>query len=95
MNAPNDNTVTSRLRAWWASPPRSGLRRFIAPYEYRRLFFFGVGRIIGGVVAVVAAHFCFSYQAYAWGAFFLAIGALNILGGAWFVSITRSPGYRT
>jgi hypothetical protein len=43
MNAPNDNSAPKSLRRWWLTPPRTGIRRFIFPYEYRHLRFFGVG----------------------------------------------------
>jgi len=95
MNAPNDNTARRGLRAWWASPPRSGLHRMIAPYEYRHLRFFGVGRIIGGCVAAAAGFICLAYHAYPWAAFFLVIAALNLAGGSWFVSIASSASPRT
>lgn len=93
-NAPNDNTAAGRLRAWWASPPRTGLQRLIAPYEYRRLRFFGTGRIVGGCVAAAAGLVCLSYGAYAWAALFLVIGALNLAGGSWFLTIARSASAR-
>jgi hypothetical protein len=94
MNGSNDNTAPRGLRGWWASPPRSGLHRMIAPYEYRHLRFFGVGRIIGGCVAAAAGIICLSYSAYAWAAFFLVIAALNLAGGSWFVSIANSKATR-
>ncbi|HEX9065910.1 MAG TPA: hypothetical protein VF843_12440 [Streptosporangiaceae bacterium] len=37
MNAITDRSATTRLARWWGSPPRSGLQRLIAPYEYRHL----------------------------------------------------------
>jgi hypothetical protein len=97
MNAnSNDNTASRGLRGWWASPPRSGLHRMIAPYEYRHLRFFGVGRmVIGGGVAGAAGLICLSYQAYPWAAFFLVIAALNLAGGSWYVSIANSKSPRT
>ena len=39
MNAHNDNTAAKGLRGWWASPPRTGMRRLIYPFEYRHLGF--------------------------------------------------------
>jgi hypothetical protein len=75
MNAPNDNTAPKGLRGWWLTPPRTGFRRFIFPYEYRHLRFFGVGRIAGGIVAATAGVICLSYGVYAWAAFFLVIAA--------------------
>jgi hypothetical protein len=61
MYARNDNTAPKGLRGWWASPPRSGLRRLIAPWEYRHLRAFGVTRIAGGSVAAAAGVVCLSY----------------------------------
>jgi hypothetical protein len=95
MNANNDNTAPRGLRSWWASPPRTGLQRMIAPYEYRHLRFFGVGRIIGGSVAAAAGFICLAYQAYPWAALFLVIAALNLAGGSWYVSIDNSKTPRT
>ena len=54
MNAFNDNTAAKGLGGWWASPPRTGMRRLIVPYEYRHLRFFGTTRIAGGSAAAAA-----------------------------------------
>ena len=90
MNAPNDNTAPRGLRGWWRSPPRTGLRLLIAPYEYRHLRSFGVTRVAGGCVAAAAGLICLSYGVYGWAAFFLVIAALNLTGGGWFLTIDRS-----
>jgi hypothetical protein len=90
MNAPNDNTATKGLRGWWASPPRTGLQRLIVPYEYRHLRFFGTGRMAGGSVAVAAGVLCLASGVYGWAALFLVLGALNLAGGSWYLSIARS-----
>jgi hypothetical protein len=90
MNAANDNTAPKGLRGWWLSPPRSGLELLIAPYEYRHLRLFGVGRITGGCVAATAGVICLAYGVPGWAAFFLAIGALNLAGGYWYISILRA-----
>jgi hypothetical protein len=95
MNAPNDSTAPRGLRGWWLTPPRSGMQRLIFPYEYRHLRFFGIGRIAGGTVAAAAGVVCLSYGVYAWAAFFLVIGALNLAGGSWYINIARSPSPRT
>ena len=95
MNAPNDNTAPKGLRGWWASPPRSGLRRLIAPWEYRHLRAFGVTRIAGGSVAAAAGVVCLSYGVYGWAAFFLVLAALNLAGGYWYLTIVRSASART
>ena len=41
MHVSNDNTASKGLRGWWASPPRSGRRRVISPWEYRRIVLAG------------------------------------------------------
>ena len=89
MNAPNDSAAHG-LRGWWLSTPRSGLHRLISPWEYRHLRAFGVTRVFGGGVAAAAGAVCLSYRVYGWAAFFLAIGALNLAGGCWFLTIDRS-----
>jgi hypothetical protein len=95
MNAPNDHTAPKSLRGWWLTPPRTGTRRLIFPYEYRHLRFFGVGRIVGGIVAATAGAICLSYGVYSWAAFFLVIGTLNLAGGSWYINIARSASPRT
>jgi len=94
MNAPNDNTVVTGLRGWWASPPRPGLQRLINPWEYRPLRGFGVTRVAGGSVAAAAGIICLGYGVYGWAAFFLVIGALNLAGGYWYLTIDRSASAR-
>jgi hypothetical protein len=95
MHASNDNTAPKGLRGWWASPPRSGMRRLINPWEYRHLRVFGVTRIAGGSVAAAAGVVCLAYGAYGWAAFFLVVGALNLAGGCWYITIARSESART
>jgi hypothetical protein len=95
MNAPNENAAPKGLRGWWLSPPRSGMQRFISPWEYRHLRLFGVTRIVGGCLATAAGVVCLSYSVYAWAAFFLLLGAANLAGGYWFTSIARSAPPRT
>jgi hypothetical protein len=95
MNAHNDNTAARGLRGWWASPPRKGLARFIYPWEYRHLRAFGVLRIVGGSIAAAAGLICLSYAAYGWAAFFLAVGALALAAGFWYLSMARSEPSQT
>ena len=95
MNARNANIAAKGLRAWWLSPPRQGMQLLIAPYEYRHLRVFGVGRIAGGSAAAAAGMVCLSYGVYSWAAFFLALGALNLAGGCWYVTIARSAPARS
>jgi hypothetical protein len=91
VNGRNENGTPQRLRAWWRSPPRSGIQRLIAPPEYRHLRAFGVTRIAGGVVAAAAGIVCVSYAAYGWAAFFLVVAALNLAAGSWELTIARRP----
>ena len=95
MNGPNDNTAAGRLRRWWSTPPRPGLQRMINPWEYRHIRHFGVMRIAGGSVAAAAGLICLAYGVYGWAAFFLVIGALNLAGGYWFLTIARSATAQT
>ena len=95
MDAPNNNTAAKRLRQWWLTPPRPGLQRLIHPWEYRRLRRFGVTRVAAGCVAAIAGVICLSYGVYGWAAFFLVIGALNLAGGYWYLTIDRSAPART
>ena len=90
MNARNDNTAAKGMRGWWLSPPRSGMRRLINPWEYRHLRAFGVTRIAGGSVAGGAGGVCHAYGVYGWAAFFLVLAGLNLAGGYWYLSIDRS-----
>jgi hypothetical protein len=95
MNAPNDSTAAKGLRGWWASPPRTGMQRLIVPYEYRHLRFFGTTRIAGGSLAAAAGAICLAYGVYGWAAFFLVLGALNLAGGTWYLTVARSATART
>lgn len=90
MNASHDHTTPRGLRGWWLTPPRTGLQRLIYPFEYRHLRPFGVTRIVGGCVQAAAGFICLAYGANAWAAFFLVIGALNLAGGYWYLTIDRS-----
>jgi hypothetical protein len=66
------------------------MQRLINPWEYRHLRAFGVTRVFGGSVAAGAGVICLSYGVYGWAAFFLAIGAGNLAGGSWYLTIDRS-----
>ena len=63
------------------------MQRLINPWEYRHLRVSGVTRVAGGCVGAGAGVICLAYSAYDWAAFFLAIGALNIAGGYWYLTI--------
>jgi hypothetical protein len=78
------------LRGQWPAPARRGIRRLVPPWVYRHPRLFGVGHIVGGGVAGVAGLICLSYAVYGWAAFFLVIGAVDVAGGFWYLSIARS-----
>jgi hypothetical protein len=94
MHTPTDNTAPKGLRGWWASPPRSGIRRTIVPWEYRHLRASGVTRIAGGSVLAVGGVLLLSYGSYRWAAPFLVLAALNLAGGYWYITIARSAPHR-
>jgi hypothetical protein len=83
------------LRGWWLTPPRPGIYRVIAPWQYRHLRFFGIADIAGGGVAAAAGFICLAYGAWGWAAFFLVLAALALAGGGWFLTIDRSAPART
>ena len=89
MNTQNDNTAPKGL------PPRSGMRRLINPVAYRHLRGFGVSHIAGGSVQAAAGLVRLSYGVYGWAAFFLVLGALNLAGGYWYLTVGRSASART
>jgi hypothetical protein len=95
MCAHDDDTARNGLRGWWTSPPRSGLHRLINPWEYRHLRASAITRLVGGSVAAAAGIVCLSYHAYGWAAFFLVLGALDLAGGYWYLTIARSGFART
>lgn len=83
------------LRGWWLTPPRTGMRRLIAPWEYRHLRAFAAMRTVGGSAAAAAGVVCLAYGGYGWAAFFLVLAALNLGGGSWFLAIARATSART
>jgi hypothetical protein len=96
MNASNGNTAAEGLRGWWASPPRTGIRRTIAPWEYRHLRGSGLIRIAGGSFLALAGILLLSYRAYGWAALFLVLAAANLAGGYyWYITMARSESPRT
>ncbi len=90
MHAPNDDTAPQGLRGWWASPPRSGMRRLIVPWEYHHLRASGVMRMAGGSILAGSGVLLLLYRSYGWAALFLVLAALNLAGGYWYITIARS-----
>jgi hypothetical protein len=95
MHAPNNNAAPGGLRGWWASPPRSGLRLLISPWEYRHLRAFAGVRIAAAItlagLGVVTLSFGGSdAKTYGWATVFLAAGAAHWAFAYWELSIARS-----
>ncbi len=106
MKAPNDNTTAKGMRGWWLSPPRTGMQRFISPWEYRHLrvsgatraaaggFQLGIGLVLLslGRQAGADAERRKMYQLSAW---FLVSAAGNLASGFWYTTIAPSVPPRT
>jgi hypothetical protein len=100
MHAPNDNTAPKGLRGRWSSPPRSGMQRIIAPWEYRHLRGVARVRIAAGIVlaglgAVTLVGGSFTAAAVWVGILFLAAAAASFAWAAWDLAIARSASTRT
>lgn len=93
MNAPDDNPAAQGLRGWWLTPPRSGMRRLISPWEYRHLRAWAGVRLATGAVTVSMGAFIVAEVDNAWalfGAYLLAAGAANLWFAYWELSIARA-----
>lgn len=75
-------------------PPRSGMQRLIPAFEYRHLRGLGLARLIGGGVAAVVGVACLCLGSDGWAAFFLALGALLLVVGNWYLAIARHTSAR-
>ena len=99
MNAhDNNNTAPKGLRGWWADPPRSGMRRIIAPWEYRHLRGWAGLRLAAGVFTGILGAIVLSTVSDGWvifGAYLLVAAAANIALAYWLLSIARSESART
>ena len=96
MNAQNDNSAPNGLGGWWASPPRSGMRRIISPWEYRHLrpsagAHIGAGVVLAGLSAVTLSLGGNDWKTYGWTLVFLALAAAQFSFGCWELTIARSP----
>ena len=102
MREPNKDTTPSATTTWWrwGTPPRSGMQRIIAPWEYRHLSAFARVRIASctvlvGLGAVTLFGGSFSTKAVGWAALFLAAAAANFSFAAWELAIARPASART
>jgi hypothetical protein len=97
MGAQNDYTTPGSTTAWWhwGTPPRSGMRRLISPWEYRHIRAWARVRITAGIVlvglgAVTLIGGSFTAKAAGFAALFLVAGAASLLFAAWELAIARS-----
>jgi hypothetical protein len=87
-----NNTPSKRMREWWTSPLRPGLRLIISPIEYRHLRTFGRVRIVSGIVLTGLGTLTLSFggndrKTYGWASFFLTGAAANLAFGYWELTI--------
>jgi hypothetical protein len=89
MNAQDDNTA----------PSRTGMRRLIPRFEFRRLnamarVRIAVGIVLAGLGFITLVEGSFTAVASAWAAFFLVLAALQFSVGYWYLAIIRSAADR-
>jgi hypothetical protein len=90
MNAQDDNTA----------PSRTGMRRLIPRFEFRRLHAMArvhmvAGTVQAGLGVITLLAGSFTAVAIAWAALFLMLAALQFSVGSWFLAIVRSAPART
>jgi hypothetical protein len=102
MHAPNDNPTPRSTTTWWrwGTPPRPGMRRLIAPWEYRHLRASAGFRIAAGIVLVVLGAVTLTFggndwKTYVWTMVFLVAAAAQFSFVAWELAIVRSESPRT
>jgi len=94
MNARNDHTAPRGLRGWWLTPPRSGMQRWIAPWEYRHLRAWAAIRTVSGLVFtglgsyVISATWPSGWAIF--GAYLLVVGLANLPFAYWELNIASS-----
>jgi hypothetical protein len=91
----SENTASQRLRGWWASPPRSGMRLIISPWEYRHLRTWAGVRIasataLAGLGVVTLSFGGDDPKTYGWAMAFVAASAAHSAFACWELSIARS-----
>jgi hypothetical protein len=85
MNAQDDN----------AAPSRTGMRRTIPRFEFRRLrgmarVRIGAGFVCVGLSVTTLVGGSFTPKAIVWAAFFLVLAAVQFSVGYWYLAIVRS-----
>jgi hypothetical protein len=100
MYAPNNVPAPNSPLGWWTSPPRSGLRLVISPWEYRHLRASAGMRVAGATVLTGLAFATLTFggkdwKTFGWTMAFLAPAAANLGFAAWELNIARSTAART
>ncbi len=77
------------------TPPRTGIRRIIFPWEYGHLRGWAQVRIVAGVVlvglgVVILAFGGSDSKTYIWAVAFLAAGVADFVFAGWLLSIARA-----
>jgi hypothetical protein len=90
MNAQDDDTA----------PSRTGMRRIIPRFAFRRLhtvarLHIAAGTVGVGLGVITLVGGSFTPVAVAWGAFFLVLAALQFSAGYWYLAIVHSAPRRT
>jgi hypothetical protein len=100
MNVQAHNITPKGLRGWWGSPPRSGMRRILAPWVYRNPRAWAGVSIASAFVLVGLGAVTLSFggndsATYGWTAFWLVLAAVTFLVAYWLLIIARSTSPRT
>ncbi len=99
MNPQNDSSAQG-MWAWWSDPPRSGLRLFIAPWQYRHLrawagVHIGAAIVLAGLGIVTLFAGGHDWATYGWTAVFLAAAVAAYSFAYWELAIARSQAARS
>jgi hypothetical protein len=87
------------LRGWWMTPPRTGIRRIISPWEYRHLRTWATVRMAAGVILIGLGFSTLGFggsdsTTYIWASAFLVTGVAEFGVASWLLSVARSIGDR-
>ena len=82
------------------APSRTGMRRIIPRFEFRRLHAMArvriaVGTVLASLGVITLVGGSFTAVAIAWAAFFLVLAASQFSVGYWYLAIIRSAAPRT
>lgn len=95
MNSHDASSAARGVWGWWTSPPRSGLRLIICPWEYRHLrgwarVHLGSGVVLACLGVVTLAFGGSDWKTYRWTIGFLAAAGASLAFAYWELGIARS-----